>query len=312
MHTIPNFPFGQVANRSVIRVFFPRMYGRYDSRAIPSQDLELIYDRCLRPLVRRHMQNMAAHWPASYSSAIALYRDQNGRIHEGSLDIPSHVLDAFGRQYLSKIRHLRPYFRDAYFVHEFRGWKAATVHDPRSEQDRQLALEQFTDVLVMDKIDQTNWFIDIGLEFGCPNHVVSWADSSHESLLALCLPSVPQQEIDALVNNTKGRTDKVFYIQAYTTEKTMSYQLHPGLFSPLDPKALLTTECLKDLLQKIEKMSKILFECTADGDEHRHAQEGCARLEVRVALSKALTALTTIPDGIHRHCLVPLPAKSWW
>ncbi|KAI6095801.1 hypothetical protein EDD16DRAFT_1501293 [Pisolithus croceorrhizus] len=334
MYKIPNFCFGKVANRSVIRVFLPHMVNKYESRAIPKDDLQLIYDRCLRPLVRMHLPNMASHWPASYTSAIALYRDGTGRIHEGSLDVPAHILDTFGQEYLTTLSALHPYFRDAYFVHEFRGWKASSIHDPLHQLDRQLALDKFTDVLSMDKVDPSAWYIDVGLEFGHSDHVVTWRDTGHEALLAHCLPSVDEVDVDSIVDKTtfqvdrmmhlkdltgfryapgtKGHADKVHYIQAYTTEKTMSYQLHPGLFSPLDPNSLLTSGSLNDLLQKVEEMSKILFECTADGDEARYAQEGCARLEVRVGLSKALTALTTIPNNICRYCLVPLPAKTWW
>ncbi|KAI5988910.1 hypothetical protein EDC04DRAFT_2588578 [Pisolithus marmoratus] len=334
MCTIPNFAFGKVANRSVIQVFFPHMVGQYETRAIPVRDLEVIYDRCLRPLVCKHMQNMASHWPPSYSAAISLYCDKRGLIHEGSLDVPAHILDIFGQEYLQSLAALRPYFRDAYFVHEFRGWKASSVHDPGDALDRQLALDKFTDVLCMDKVDVQHWYIDVGLEFGHDNHVVTWRATSHETLLAHCLPSVDQDDIDSIVNRTtfhvdhmmhlkdltgfryapgiKGRTDGVHYVQAYTTEKTTSYQLHEGLFTPLDPNSLLTTDNLKDLLGKVEEMSKIIFDCTADGDEFRKAQEGCACLEVRVAFSKALTALTTIPHNILHYCIVPLHAKSWW
>lgn len=305
-----------------------------NTRAIPQQDLQLIYDSCLRPLVRTHLHNMASHWPASYDSAIKLYRDGQGRIHEGSLDVPAHILDNFGRQYLARLRQLRPYFRDAYFVHEFRGWKGATVHDPAHQIDRQLALQKLTDILRMDKIDQDQWFIDIGLEFGTRDHVVSWRHTSHETLLTHCLPSLPEDQINSIINKTtflvdramhlndltgfryrpgnKGLQDGVDYIQAYTTEKAMSYQLHTGLFSPIDSKSLLTTENMKDLLRRIEDMSKVIFDCTADGDQQRHTQEGCARLEARVGLSRALTSLITIPDRIIDYCLVPLPAKSWW
>lgn len=334
MHTIPNYPFGKVANRSVVRVFLPRMYKMHETRAIPAQDLELIYDQCLRPLVRDHMHNMASHWPASYASALSLYRDGRGRLHQGSLDVPAHILDVFGRAYLRKLAQLRPYFADAYFVHEFRGWKGATVHDPIDELDRQLALQKITNILRMDKIDPAFWYIDIGLEFGLRDHIVTWCDSGHENVLAHCLPSVNPGQISRIVDlstfyvdhmmhlkdltgfrytpGVKGRADQVQYIQAYTTEKAMSYQLHSGLFSPLDPKSLLTTENMKILIGKIEDMSKILFDCTADGDENRHSQEGCARLEIRISISKALTALITVPTRILDYSLAALPAKTWW
>ncbi|KAI5981594.1 hypothetical protein EDD15DRAFT_2379232 [Pisolithus albus] len=60
-------------------------------------------------------------------------------------------------------------------------------------------------------------------------------------------------------------------------------------------------------MNKVKKMSGIIFECTA-----HYAQEGCAHIEVHIQLSKASTALTMIPDCLLRCCLVAIPSKNWW
>lgn len=106
----------------------------------------------------------------------------------------------------------------------------------------------------------------------------------------------------------KGRDDQVSYIQAYSTEK-MSYQLHHGLFAKVEPRALLSKTNLKYLLNKAEIMSAVLFECTADGQEHNFAQEGTVWVEIRIQLSEALTSFTRNPGGILDNCLVEIPAK---
>ena len=234
---------------------------------------------------------MASHWPASYASALSLYKNGHGRIHQGFLNVPAHILDTFGKAYLHKLASLCPYFHEAYFVHEFRGWKGATV--PFHALDWQLTLEKLTNILCRDKINSDFWFIDIGIEFGTPNHVVTWQNSGHENVLAHCLPSVEPNQINDIVDKStfyvnkmmhlkhlssfhyapgiRGQADNVQYIQAYTTKKAMLYQLHAGLFSLLHPKSLLTTENLKGLIIKIEEMSKILFDYTADGDQNRYS-----------------------------------------
>ena len=262
-----------------------------------------------------------------------LYRDQLGRIHEGSLDIPSNLLFELAPAYLRRLADLKPYFKDAYFIHEFRGWKGATVHDPFDNQDRQAAMHKITDILALDQLDQSQWHIDIGLEFGIPDHVVTWSHAGHYTLLSHCLPSLDMDQIHHLMDKTaqidhmmhlndltgfrctpghKGRDDQVSYIQAYSTEKAMSYQLHNGLFAEVDPRALLSKTNLKDLLNKVERMSAVLFECTADGQDHNCAQEGTARVEIRVQLSEALTSFARYPGGILENCLVAIPAKFWW
>jgi len=334
MHKIPNFAFGKVAIRSVIRVFLPHMYGMNDSAKIPVTDMELIYNQSLRPVVVQHMSNMATHWPVSYSTALALYRDNKSRIHPGSLDIPEHILDVFSKEYLKQLGKVRPYFRDAYFVHEFRGWKGATIHNPFDVAEREVAFSDLTHDLNMDKVDTENWFVDIALEVGVEEHIATWRTSGHKSLLRHCLPSLNTEGLDNLTNKhafsqdrmmhlldlsgfhcetgKHGKEDDVKYIQAYTTEKTMAYQLHQGLFTDKNPQDLLMTPKLEKLVQDIEKMSLVLFECTGDGEDQKTPQDGCARIEVRVPMSKALTTLTTCPSRLLRRCVVAIPAQDWW
>lgn len=309
------------------------MYGLNESRKVPSQDLQLIYDECLRPLALRQLSNMATHWPASYASALTLYRDNGGRIHPGSLDIPAHILPVFGQHYLDRLTELRPYFRDAYFVHELRGWKGATIHDPSNEPDKVSALEDLLRNLNMDAIVQDDWQIDVAMELGIPGHIVAWRTSNHQQLLQHCLPSLNNAEISNLMDRqafvldrsmhlkdisgfrcspgVKGRQDNVTYIQAYMTEKTMAYQQHQGLFTDIEPKALLSMGSLDKLVKNIERMSDVLFDCT--GEENNTAtQDGCARIEVRVRLSDALDALEGFPMQRLRRCLVAIPSKHWW
>lgn len=345
MHTIPNFAFAKITNRSVIRVFLPRMYSLHESRAIPSTDMELIYDQCLRPLIRRHLPNMYTHWPASYASALTLYRDNHGQIHPGSLDIPAELLRIFGPQYLTRLAELKAYFRDAYFVHEFRGWKGVTVHDPHDEADRQAALDKMLRLLDRPNIRESDWHLDIGFEIGVQDSVVTWRHTGHHLLLAHCLPSVPEGDIETLLNRRteidhqmhlkdltgfrcqpgqKGRRDKVSYVQAYTTEKTMSYQLHDGLFKPLDPLVTLTKENLDATTKKIEQMSKVIFACSGDRvangdnsgsdeeDQDFTPQDGTARVEVRVQLGEALTTLIDLTDDVVDHSTVAIPSRYWW
>ncbi|KAG6370137.1 hypothetical protein JVT61DRAFT_12439 [Boletus reticuloceps] len=345
MHTIPNFAFAKVTNRSVVRVFLPRMYRLRETRAIPSTDMELIYDQCLRPLIQHHLPNMYTHWPASYASALTLYRDSRGQIHPGSLDIPAELLFTFGPEYLTRLAELKPYFRDAYFVHEFRGWKGITVHDPYSGADRQAALDKMLHFLDWPRIQESDWHVDVGFEIGVPGSVVTWRHTGHRFLLAHCLPTLHEGDIEVLLNRKtemdhqmhlkdltgfrcqpgrKGSRDKVSYIQAYTTEKTMSYQLHNGLFKPFDPVIALTNKNLEATAKKIEQMSKVLFACSGDhvaneddGSSDREdldqtPQDGTARIEVRVQLGEALTALISIPDPVIDHSIVAIPSRYWW
>ncbi|KAH0826430.1 hypothetical protein J3R83DRAFT_5408 [Lanmaoa asiatica] len=280
MHTIPNLPLGKVANCSSVCIFFPRMYGAFDSKKISQPDLELIYNRALRPIIRRIMPNQATHWPPTYDAAMRISRDHAGRLHLGSLNIPAHLLSDFATSCLESIQALRPYFRDAYFGHELRGWKAATVHNldpdapdapdaqnqqgpqhPQPAYERVNALHDLTRVLDMNAINQDQWLVDIGVEFGIPGKVVTWRSSGHHALVRYLLPDV--QNPAAILGRSKkyyvdnqmhlkdlagfrwtpgSHSDILHYVQAYTTEKAISYQLHQGIFRLRKPSELLADQ----------------------------------------------------------------------
>ena len=57
------------------------------------------------------------------------YRDDKGQLHLGSVDVPAGVISTF-TEALLRYLNLVLEFEDAYFLHEFRGHKGATVHDP--------------------------------------------------------------------------------------------------------------------------------------------------------------------------------------
>ncbi|KAH0832860.1 hypothetical protein J3R83DRAFT_11787 [Lanmaoa asiatica] len=335
MHKIPNFAFAKVTTCSVICMFFPCMYCMNDSLKIPATNMELIYNQCLRPLVSKHMSTMATHWPPLYLAALTLYHDTNSHIHPGSLDIPAHILDKFGHDYLTRLGQVRPYFCDTYFVHELWGWKAAAIHNSFNAQEREITLSELTHDLHIEKLNTDNWFIDTVLEIGVPKHVITWRTTGHKSILRHCLPSQDSKGVDNLVNKQsfnqdqmmhlldlsgfhcetgiQGRRDKVKFIQAYMTEKTMAYQLHQGLFTEKkNAQDILMTKKLKKLAKDIDTMSVILYKCAANEDNQHKSQDGCARLKVRMPLSKALMTLSTCPHKFLKESTIAIPSEHWW
>lgn len=342
MHKIPNLPLGKVANRSVVRIFFPRMYHRFDSSKIPSPDIELIYNSSLRPIIQQLMPNQASHWPYSYQVALETSRDSSGRLHLGSLDIPAHLLPDFASSLLRSIQQLRPYFQDAYFGHELRGWKGATAHNPSNPNnlpeddlhERVSALDDLTRVLDMPAINSDQWLIDVGLEFGVPHHVVTWRSTGHSALLQHLCPGI--RNLDHVLERSKAyfidhqmhlkdfagfrwtpsqNAPSIHYMQAYTTEKSVSYQLHDGIFQHRKPSELLSSHTCGRLLHDLDKQSHILFSCTGDDDPNRQQtgpQEGCARLEIRVRLSDANNFLTDFRQDLIGQTMVQVSARYWW
>ncbi|KAF9222838.1 hypothetical protein BS17DRAFT_796310 [Gyrodon lividus] len=288
MHKIPNLPLGKVANRSIVCVFFPRMYGAFNTNKISEVDLQCIYNNCLHPTIQR-------------------------RLHFGTLDIPSLLLNDFACMYLDGITTLRPYFRDTYFGHKLHGWKAATVHnldlDAENEATEQAqqnppayerlhALDDLTRVLDMSCINQEQWFIDIGLKFGIQGKVVTWR----------------KNDVAGFQWHPGKHSNMINYVQAYTTEKAISYQLHQGIFRLRKTSELLSNRACDRLLVDLDKQSTILFTCTGNANKEGNnpPQDGCARLEVRVPLHEASTILTRFPQRLLNQTMVQIPSRYWW
>ncbi|KAG8220265.1 hypothetical protein J3R82DRAFT_1335, partial [Butyriboletus roseoflavus] len=89
---------------------------------------------------------------------------------------------------------------------------------------------------------------------------------------------------------TPGTNSKtISYIQAYTTDKEVSYQLHEGLFCLRKPSELLTNQLCQKFINDLDEQSSILFACTGHNlnlSETR-PHEGCACLKVRFSLANA-------------------------
>ena len=57
-------------------------------------------------------------------------------------------------------------------------------------------------------------------------------------------------------------------------------------------------------------MSKTYKACS--GSQNHRSQEGCARLEIRVPLQVAQTALRDVPHDMLREWTLSVPANHWW
>ena len=68
---------------------------------------------------------------------------------------------------------------------------------------------------------------------------------------------------------------------------------------------------LDKLLEDLVKMSVTYKSCSGAGQVHM-AQEGCARLEIRVPLFLAHTALRDPPVEDLQKWTISVPANLWW
>ena len=327
MHKIPHVALGKIQNRHVCRLFFPAMYSPDTSPALSPDILLTLYNRYLRPTVIEVLGGHAVHWPPDYDSAQRQARDLQGRLTFSTVDVPAARLDDFSSLLLDKLNQ-RSQFKDAFFGHELRGTKGQTAHDPFDEQERSDAMDEFFDFLKMEAIEDGEWWVDIGLEIAKQGSVLQWLESGHRELLTSCLPLLTEAQINRIKRpsqrfqvdaaatlydlagfrfetKSSGRLDQVKYINVYTTDKTVTYQLHSGLYRRRGCEDLLPKK-IERLLADLSSMSRTFGACA------KERQEGSARVELRVPLARSLHVLSSFPQSLMNQTLVEVPHADWW
>ena len=109
---------------------------------------------------------------------------------------------------------------------------------------------------------------------------------------------------------TRAAADGVVYINVYSTDKTIHYQLHQGVFQKHSPKDLLPGN-ISGVLKRLDRWTSCLNECMGGKDDHRQ-QEAAARCEVRVCLNDYSRVLVDWNVRDVNQFVSAVPARSWW
>jgi hypothetical protein len=275
--------------------------------------------------------SQASHWPVNYSSAFQQAKDTRGRLHFGSVAVPAVHLVDFCDALCARLDEIDS-FKGAYFAHELRGLKGGTAHtEDEDGRNPEEAFETFFDNVDMARIDEDNWLVDVALEIYDPGRVVQWSKFAHSAILEYILPTLDSDQISTLQGRSTfhldhvaqledfagfrcepgqwGTRNGVTYINVYTTDKCPTYQLHTGIWRRRTCQDLLP-EALEKLLEDLIKMSTTYKSCS--GNQGDSPQEGCARLEIRVPLILAQTALRNPPHEALKQWTFSIPTNLWW
>lgn len=294
-----------------------------------------IYNDCIRPSVGVVAPASMGRMPLNYEMAMLLYRDEGGRFHHGTIDLPSHLLPTFATELLERLqKHEREEFHDAFFLHELRGTKSATHHDPTNEKARNTAFNAVFHQFCMEKLNPQDWFVDVALEVYQPNCVLQWLVQGHRRILRFVLPSARDDQLDAILQSksqytldlsaqisdlggfralpgSRGKDDQVTYINVYNTDKSATYQLHSGIFKRRKAWHLFPNN-IKRLGADLESVANAFRSCGGAGDSSKPVIEGNARMEVRVPLSVAREFFIKVPHQLIRHAVVAYDCTTYW
>jgi hypothetical protein len=307
------------------------MYATLPEKAVPSSALKFLFNDGIRKVVSEIMNHRLTHWPANYDTALRQAKDQRGQIHHMSVDIAPHQLSEFARRLLERLAD-QPDMQDAYFIHELRGVKGCTDHDPSDDDERSEAFEQLMSHLDPEACHLDDWQIDIALEISIPDHVTHIAHSSHFRILKWLLPSADDRRLERLMQSNRfyvdqcaslddlagfrcelgntGRVDNVSYANVYCTEKSVIYQLHQGGIFRRHAPTELYPNALSKLIKEVNDIGKAFY--AASGKEEMDGVPGNARFEIRVPLRTALDRLREFPERLAELSLIAIPIEDWW
>jgi hypothetical protein len=294
--------------------------------------LARIYDSCVRPAVIAVNAIDQSHWPVSYAAAMIQNRGEGGRFHYSSVDIASYCLEEFGTNLIELFERHND-FKDAFFLHELRGTKGVSLHNPSDEMERRDALDHLLGFLDAGSVHFDDWTIDVALEIRHAGHVVQWLTNAHRRIFEFVLPSASQDQISAILHSKKqykcdvsaqlrdlggfratpgsrGTADNVSYINMYTTDKSPTYQLHNGAFRRRQASELFPSS-IQRLVDDIAEMVEVFRQCGGDNADD-DTQEGCARLEVRVPLRRANQVLLDLPENVVQESSASFDTVVWW
>ena len=331
LHQIPNTALAKVGIRGKTLIFFPHMYMDGAVEHISQGELAQIYNEALRPAIADILPGHISHWPPTYAAAVLQSKDSQYQYHFGTVDVPVEALPDLAANLLQRLAVTNRRFRNAFFYHEWRGIKGTTPHNPLLVDECNAALTQACAHLDMGLINLADWYIDVGLEISAPNAVLQWLEEGHGTVMEYILPSVTAERVHRCVRGSTffvdvaasiyplagfraavpsiGRDDAVCYVQAYTTDKSPTYQLHKGAFRRHWPTDILPDK-VAALLRDIGDLADVWRACAA-GDAAT-AQPGSARLEARVGLQSVANQLRDLDEAVFRDAVISINAHQWW
>src|SRR5258705_3880206 len=320
---------GTADRRHITRVFFPGLYKK-GSPAIVNETRKLVYEKCLRPAALTINPVDYSRWPTTYSAAMTLSRDKKGMFHFGTIDFPPQLIRKFGEEFL-KLLGQHQGLEDALFLHEYRGTKSSSHHSPEKADERQASLENVMDLFDFQMLDPGQWVVDVGLEIRQEGRILQWLTEGHRRILTYLLPSAPEEHISAILKSdaqydcditsqlgelggfrsspgSRGKADQVSYINVYTTDKSVTYQLHNGVFRRRKPWHLFPSS-ISQLSKDMKYIGNAFESCASDGTA---GLEGNARMEIRVPVSLANMVLIDLPYNVIAVALASFTPKTLW
>lgn len=328
LHCIPNLGVMKWGVHNLVRVLFPNLYGT--ARYVTAEQQADFYEYGMRPTLCQLLGDRAADLPPTVEAELIRARSWSGRLSLGSRTLPDYALEQFGdllRQNLDA--NGIEWAQDLVFLHQIRGVKNTSFHPPASQT---IASEAFRRFLTQNNIRYDDllgiWcFVDVGLEISLPDgSCLGWSTDGHALLIQVFLEisAANARRITSLGSSKYVRDPlshlmgasgfritpgvraegphEAAYIQAYSTDKSLTYAHESGHFA----KFVTAAQILRG---QGERFAEEMYRIYRAAAETNHS---AARLEVRVPLEHASNVLLNPSVDLLRRSLLRFTPEEFW
>jgi hypothetical protein len=323
---VPNTVLAKTHERHHIRVFFPGLTSKErKSSALTASESEIVYSRGILPAIDQVANSIAHHFPPSYSSETFRATLRTGAQIQSTFPISGHDIRPFSQAFREQMSNVT-WGKDLVFCTELRGIKNSTEHDP-TQNDANHELEHLFRSFNQGGTNvEGDWYVDVALELLHKDMAVVWRADCYRPIMTELLrfnqcetnQTISKKrlfEIDinqhltqvagfrAICKKPTG-PHEVVYVQAYTTDKALTYQPENGNFG----KTLSARLAMEGEGEGPSYTNRLLDAYL----EARARTDVAARLEVRVPVHHAAHVLLDFPRELYSQTTLVFPRQLWW
>ncbi|KAF7426823.1 hypothetical protein PC9H_009192 [Pleurotus ostreatus] len=316
--TVPNVLLGKYNDRHQLRIFFPSLWSETQSSVkLTSEKAEMLYDDILYPTVVTVAPALAKDWPTSLEVERFRSRTTRSAFQNTAYILSADIISLFKHE-LSRRLQEHEFFKHAVFCTHIQGIKASTMHD-MSALSADIALTR-----MLEDFDtvQGLWWVDVGLEIQDGDRAILWRKDAAPNLLSYVLGNT-LDEAGRIVHSTQFQEDvnshllevagfrvgfvtpigdnEIAYVQAYTTDKSLTYHKHGFQHS----------QALTGLAALTGNPPKYCTDLTAAYTDAKQ-KNVAARLEVRLPIEFALQYMLEFDYDVLRHSVLSVHRENFW
>lgn len=325
-------------DRHHIRVFFPGLKGiQRESSALTAEESAIVYSHGIYPATKQVAPSICHNFPPSYGCEVFRSTLRNGAQIQSTYPLTYNDIHPFSTAFRECMSRL-PWGKDIVYCTEIRGvknWSEHLLEDSEENEENPQNAENAENALYNlfrtfswggHNVEEGDWYVDVALEILLQDKAVVWRADCYRQIMRELL-DFSEEEVNRTTSNKRlfeldlsqhltqvagfrarckqeTGTYEVLYIQAYTTDKALTYQPEAGNFG----KTLSAKSAMEGGGEGPSYTTRLL----RSYEEAREKTDVAARLEVRVPLRHAARVLLKFPRELYRHTALVFPRELWW